>query len=116
MILKGTTHHNICTTERRQVYVCLHHFAVMIPADTMQADNQNVTIHLCQTDDNALFNEELVNTGMVFHRNLFAIAALPEPSLTVFHHLVIIPVTRTGSITAWNLLERITRQGIESTP
>ena len=116
MILKSTTHHDIYPAESRHVDVRRHHFAVMIPADAMQADNQDVTIHLCQTDDNALLNEELVNTGMVFHRHLFAIAALPEPSLTVFHHLVIIPVTRTGSITAWNLLERITRQGIESTP
>ncbi|WP_426893298.1 hypothetical protein, partial [Ralstonia pseudosolanacearum] len=61
MILKGTTHHDIRPAESRHIDVRRHHFAVMIPADAMQANNQDVTIHLCQTDDNALLNEELVN-------------------------------------------------------
>ena len=50
----------------------------------------------------------------VFHGHLLAIATLPESTLAVLKHLVVIPVARTSGISVGNLPQCVSREGIES--
>ena len=80
----------------------------------MLTDYQDFAILLSYQHDYTLADKELVKAALVLHRDFLTVAALPEASLTVFQHLVEIPVTATRRVTIGNLYQRIALQTIQA--
>ena len=111
--LQYTAHHHIITTKSRDVDIGLNHLAIVITTDAVQTDNQDVTIGLHDPNHDALFAKKLVYTRLILDRHLFAIAAFPEASLAVLHHLVVIPVTGTCGMAVDYLLDGFIFEGVK---
>ena len=79
-----------------------------------QADDEHLLVwHFDEFDDDTLVDPQLVDASRVLVGNLLAVAAFPEITIAVFHHLVVVPVAAAGRIAVGNLLQDITFYGVE---